>query len=380
MAERQRILFVDDESSFLNALRRILFNQRRVWDMNFVLSADEALDLARRGETDVVVSDVDMPGKDGFQLLTALREDERTRDVPFIILTGGEEQSFKRRALDLGATDLLNKPVSLEDLVARIWSALRLKAYQDELKAQKDMLERKVEERTAELAESRLDIVWRLAKAGEYRDPETGNHIVRVGYYCHILSEELGMTRDFTEAVFLTSPLHDIGKLGIPDDILLKSSQLTAEERRIMEQHCTIGAELLAPAFRHAIPTLSGREFARRPHGAPPENPILKMAAAIALSHHERWDGNGYPHRLAGEAIPLGGRITAVADVYDALCSVRPYKPAYPEEKTLAIMREEAACHFDPMVFAAFEKRLVDIRAIREQFADETNALLTGSP
>lgn len=370
MSDKKNILFVDDEPSFLHGLRRLLFSQRRVWDMFFVHSANEALAQTAEMDFDLIISDVGMPGKDGFELLTVLRQTERTRDIPVIILTGGDEVSFKRRALDMGATDLLNKPVSLEDLVARIWSALRLKSYQDELKSQKEILEQRVRERTVELEESRLDIIWRLAKAGEYRDRETGNHIVRVAYYCHLLAEQLGMDKDFTKLLFMTSPLHDIGKIGISDTILLKPGKLTPEERGIMEQHSEIGAEILQPDSWQTNALRAVEIIGLQQPPVNLDNPLLKMAGVIALGHHERWDGQGYPQKLRGDKIPLAARIVALADVYDALRSARPYKPAFTHEKTLAIMKEEAGGHFDPMVFDAYDKRIHDFQAIQEQMQD----------
>jgi response regulator RpfG family c-di-GMP phosphodiesterase len=341
------------------------------WDMSFVRSADEALEEICRNGHDVVVTDARMPDKDGFDLLTTLRGTDETKDVPVIVLTGANDSDLKRRALDLGAADLLNKPVNLEDLLARINNALRVKSYQDELKASKETLELKVAERTAELEESRRDIIWRLAKAGEYRDEETGNHIARVGCYCRVMSESLNLPADFVETIFLTSPLHDIGKIGVPDSILLKEGKLTSEERDIMEQHCAVGSAILLQEPKGMRPFLAWRANEQCVTQEIGDNGILKMAASIAMTHHERWDGGGYPQGLTGEDIPLESRIVALSDVYDALSFARPYKPAYPEDKVLAIMREEAGCHFDPRVYATFEKVIDEFRTVRAQLSDE---------
>ncbi|MBN2211372.1 MAG: response regulator [Sedimentisphaerales bacterium] len=372
MAEKKHILFVDDDPAFLHGLRRLLFAQRKVWEMNFVLSADEALEETLQQHYDLIISDVSMPGKDGFELLGMLREREQTQDIPVIILTGGDELSYKRRALDMGATDLLNKPVSQEDLVARIWSALRLKSYQDELKQQKSLLENKVQERTAELEDSRLEIIWRLAKAGEYRDKETGNHIIRVGYISYLLAEQLGMDEEFKKLMFVTSPLHDIGKIAISDTILLKPGKLTPQERLDMQTHTTIGADLLRPDARQKNALRAICSLGLYQAVSNNENPLLRMAAIIALRHHEWWDGSGYPDGLKGDAIPLEARIVALADVYDALRSQRPYKPPMSEEKAMAIMHEESLRHFDPMVYDAFLKRQEDLQVITDQYADGT--------
>jgi len=249
---------------------------------------------------------------------------------------------------------------------------LRLKAYQDELKQQNDTLELKVRERTAELEESRLDIILRLGKAAEYRDEDTGNHIIRVGCYCRAIAEELQMEHDFIEKIFLTSPLHDIGKIGIPDSILLKRGKLTPDEFQVIETHCRIGQEILQQDPKGLKPFLELHRNHLLAHKM--DNPILKMAADIALYHHERWDGSGYPCRIRGTDIPLAARIVALADVYDALRSCRPYKPGFSEQKTLSILREEKGSHFDPMVYAAFEKVIDQFRAIHEHFSDPAEA------
>lgn len=370
---KRRILFVDDEPSFLDGLRRLLHAHRETWDMHFVTSVDAALDSLRNAPADAVVSDVAMPGATGFDLLAALPAIDGCEDLPVIMVTGVHEHDLKRRALDLGAADLLSKPVAVEDLVARLRNALRLKACRDGIKARNAHLEQKVAERTKALAESRLDLIWRLARVAEYRDEETGNHIIRVGHYCRTIAETLGLAPEFCETLFHTSPLHDIGKIGIPDHILLKPARLTPEEWTVMKQHCAIGAAILRQdvlTFAH----LFGQDGARRAATpAQEESSLLPMASAIALSHHEWWDGTGYPYGLAGETIPLEARIVAVADVYDALFSARPYKPAYPESVVLTAMRDQAGRHFDPAVHAAFEQALETFRAIRTEFADETN-------
>ena len=367
---KSKILFVDDEPKFLSSLQRMLHNQEEIWDMRFAQSVDEALEKLHENDFDIVISDVNMPDKDGFQFLETLAASELTKDIPVIILTGVGEHALKRKALARGATDLLNKPVEPEDLLARLHSVLRLKSFQDQLKNHNQVLEEKVRERTAELEASRLDILLRLGKAAEYRDEETGNHILRVGCYCRTLAEELDMVPEFVELIFLASPLHDIGKIGIPDNILLKQGKLTASERNIMERHCAIGVEILQQEPNGMKTFLN---WGRKNGLEPPvfENPILVMASTIALSHHEKWDGSGYPKGLKGEDIPLAGRIVALADVYDALRSERPYKPAYSEIKTLAIMAEQAARHFDPMAFSAFKNMTEMFGSIHERFSDE---------
>ncbi len=368
---KRRILFVDDEPHVLDGLRRMLHAERDRWEMSFVDGARAALDQMRAASFDAVVSDVNMPGKDGFALLVEMRTDERTQDVPVIILTGRYEGDIKRRALDLGATDLLSKPVDPQDLIARLRNAIRLKEYQDELKAQNVILELKVEQRTAELADSRLDIIWRLGKVAEHRDEQTGNHVVRVGCYCRVIAETLGADHEFVEMLLLTSPLHDIGKIGIPDAVLLKPGPLSEDEWDVMKRHCAIGAEILREDSKVMNAFLAWRGGRTCGHNGNGQNPILRTASSIALTHHEWRDGTGYPTGLAGENIPLESRIVALADAYDALCFERPYKPALPEAEALRIIRNEVGRHFDPQVHAAFEKSITELRAIQTELRDE---------
>ncbi len=368
-----RVLFVDDDPKFLDGLRRMLRPHRKEWTMIFLGSAAEALREMRGSIVDTLVSDLQMPHQTGFDLLQRIEMSPSWRHIPVIIMTGAAERDLKRRALDQGATDLLNKPVDPADLIARIRSALRLKTYQDQIRGQNDILERNVRERTRALDASRVDLIWRLGRVAEFRDEQTGNHIMRVGSYCKMLAEALGTPREFADMIFLTSPLHDIGKIGIPDGILLQPRKLTPTEWDIMRRHCAIGAEILrqetwtrSPLF--AVSCVDSNEADNQ------RNPVLEMASSIALAHHEWWDGTGYPQRLSGEAIPLEARIVAVADVYDALSSARPYKPALPEHTVLDIMGQQVGTHFDPVVYEAFLRSRAAFRTILGQLADHAEA------
>ncbi len=373
---KQRILFVDDEQKLLDGYKRILRNMRDVWELGFVCNVDAALTRLEEESFDVIVSDVMMPGKSGFEFLEILQRDEEVRRTPVIIVTGCNDHDLKSRALRMGAMDLLNKPVEREDLVARINSMIRLKSYQDKLEDQNKILEERVKERTAELEDSRFDIIWRLGKLAEFRDEDTGNHVLRVGSYCRTLAELLGKNRDFVEMIFLTSPLHDIGKVGVPDSILLKCGKLNPEEWELMKQHCEIGADIFNQDAKTMQSFLSWRGDLSHSSNKMEHNPIHKMAASIAMSHHERWDGKGYPKGLVGSDIPLESRIAAIADVYDALSSVRPYKKAFPEDKVIEIMGSERGNHFDPDVYDIFENSFDKFRRIRAQFADNKPELV----
>lgn len=374
---KKRVLFVDDEPNFLAGMRRMLRGQRDQWELLFAGGVDEAIALIARERVDTIVSDVNMPRKSGFDLLGALKADEATRNIPVIILTGNAENDLKRRGLDMGAADLLNKPVNIEDLTARVRNALKLKEYEDILRDQNAVLERKVRERTAALEYSRQDIIWRLAKAGEFRDQDTGEHVIRVAACSRVLAESLGLESEYCEALYITSPLHDIGKIGIPDGILFKPGKLTSEERSFMERHCEIGAAILMevpvdqkdPASDVQVPV---NENPRASDGDLQHGDKLRcLAAEIAITHHEHWDGSGYPRGIAGNDIPISGQIVAVADVYDALRSVRAYKQAFSVERTLEVMRMDQGTHFAPDVFAAFAGVVEEFEQIRQQHADE---------
>lgn len=369
MKNTHRILFVDDDPNFLEGIRRMLHTQRASWDLFFAHTADEAIEKTEHYDFDAIVADISMPGKDGFQLLGTLVHSNATRDVPVVIITGMNDTTVKRRALEEGATDLLGKPVSMEELLARLRSVLRLKDYQDELKRQNEVLEVKVRERTADLEESRLDIMLRLGKVAEFRDAETGNHILRVGCFCRAIAQELGMDLDFVERLFLTAPLHDIGKIGISDDILLKPGKLNDAERDIMKRHTLLGAQMLLHEPKGLRPFLQwhrDREAVQRSSQV-----MILMAADIALYHHERWDGGGYPKGLSGTDIPLSARITALADVYDALRSKRPYKEPFSQEDTIEIITAQSGKQFDPMIVAAFASVTDVFDDMYHEFSDE---------
>jgi response regulator RpfG family c-di-GMP phosphodiesterase len=375
--DKKHLLFVDDEVSILEMFERMLHSESKAWRLHFAQSVDEAVQITSQYDLDVIVTDVKMPGKGGFDFLRSLRASKRTCNIPTIVVTGDSEPTLKRRALDLGATDLLTKPVCPEDLLARIRNALRLKSYEDRLEQQVETLDGAVKERTGDLAQSQREIIWRLAKASEYRDDETGNHVVRVACYARAIAGALQTDKDFLEAIFLASALHDVGKIGVPDSILLKPGPLTQGEREEMQKHCLIGAGILMHEPR-AMRVCRKRGYGGSPsdHDTP-KNPLLRMAVIIAKHHHEKWDGSGYPAGLSKGRIPLEARIVALADVYDALTTERRYKPAFSREKALETVREEAGRHFDPQIVAAVEPNLAEVTAIH---AEPYEAELCWSP
>ncbi|HYC76175.1 MAG TPA: HD domain-containing phosphohydrolase [Planctomycetota bacterium] len=363
-----RILVVDDEEMVRRAMA-VLLKPFVGWTVTTAGDAASALAYLDTEPFDAVVADIHMPGVDGFALLSEIRRRPRTADLPVVVVTGASERDLKRRALDLGATDLLTKPVDGPDLVARLRSVLRLKDFQDQLRRHNEELEETVRRRTAQLESARLELIWRLGKAAEFRDSETGSHVVRVGFFAMEIAREMGVDRRTAATLFHTAPLHDIGKLGIPDQILLKPGKLTPEEWEVMKGHARIGADLLRSDALGVQRAWDSGDVAL-PQGDVDRGDLLDMAANIANYHHERWDGGGYPEGLLRDAIPLEARITALADVFDALSSKRPYKAAFDDAEVLALVRRGAGTQFDPAVSTAFEARLPRLREIQVRFRD----------
>ncbi|MFT5524503.1 MAG: putative two-component system response regulator [Pirellulaceae bacterium] len=359
---RQTIMIIDDVPVNVKVLKAHL--QTAGYESLRTLSdSTEAIAAIYREQPDLVLLDLMMPEVSGLDILEALRSDDKMRHLPIVILTGTESSELRVRALNLGATDFLTKPVDLEELLPRVRNTLTIKLHQDEL-------EQRVAERTLQLEQSRLDLIHRLAKAAEYRDNETGRHVIRVGSYAGIIASELGLPADRVSMIEQAATLHDLGKIGIPDAILHKPGKLSPEEFRTVQKHCSIGHQICesmdADEFRlFARHTLVGSEIMQ---GC--GTPLLDLAGVIALTHHEKWDGSGYPLGLAGEDIPIEGRITAVADVFDALSSKRPYKEAFCVQKCFHILEEGRESHFDPLVLDALFARKDDIVRTQIKYAD----------
>jgi len=364
--KKSHILFVDDEYHVLDGLRRMLSKYRNEFNVVFAASVNEALKVIGEGDFDTVVSDITMPERDGFDLLQTLRENSDTRDLPVVVLTGLSDREVKKRALELGATDILNKPVDQEELIARLRSCVRQKRYLDEIKKLNNNLQLKVKERTLDLAQSRLDMILRLGYLAEYREQVSGTHGIKVGCYAKVIGETLELDALFLERIFVASPLHDVGKIGISDKVLNKKGPLTFDEWALLKEHCIFGWEIL----NRKIPGISLLYSMEGHHLMedldPQKNPLLKLAATIALTHHEWWNGKGYPHKLSGEDIPLESRIVALADVYDELTTERPYESAHSEEEALALIRQKSGEQFDPKIHTAFENSIPKIREIQK--------------
>lgn len=329
-----RILVVDDEEVNVRALTRIL----RAAGYGNVLSTTDPKTVAglyHDQDPDVVLLDLHMPDVDGLGVLRQLRAAAGPQAyVPVLMLTGDSSREARRQALSAGAKDFLTKPFEMEDVLLRIRNLLETRYLHREITTQNQLLEQRVRQRTVELEGAYLDTLERLASAAEFRDDETGRHTERVGEVAALLGSALDLPEEDLFLIRRAAPLHDVGKIGIPDAILRKPGPLTSEEWEVMKTHATIGARILA----------GGRSR------------VVQLAEEIALSHHEQWDGEGYPGGVAGEAIPLHGRLVMVADVYDALTSDRVYREAWPAEKVLAYIRQYAGQRFDPRIAALCDR------------------------
>jgi len=345
------ILLVDDEPANVKLLERILrnFGYR---DLLSTTDPRTVLDLFQQHGFDLIILDLNMPHMDGFEVMHRLQALGRDDLPPILILTAQHDQEPRGRARGAGAHDYVTKPFAVDELLARVRNLLQVQLYHKSMRGRNQWLEERVRERTEELYDTRLQIVRRLGRAAEFRDNETGLHIVRMSKMSVVLGEAADMCSGDCELLLNASPMHDIGKIGIPDQILLKPAKLEPHEWDIMKTHTSIGAEIL-----------SGDD-----------SELLSMARLIALTHHEKWDGSGYPSGLAGEDIPLVGRIVALADVFDALTSERPYKMAWTLEAAMEYIDGNPGKHFDPRLVDLFRSRLRDILAIKDQFAEPASA------
>jgi len=334
---RTRILVVDADSGNLNSLETLLSSFG--YEVVRATSGDEALAELKRKSPDIILLDVFIPKTDGFGIITQVKENGNVANAPLVLMTAKEETEERLKALEVGTDDFLTKPVDEAELRTRINSLQKVKAYNDQLSHYQEDLETEVARRTQELTKAfekikvaSLDTVYRLSRAAEYKDEDTGAHVQRMSHYSSAIARKLGLDDEFIENILWAAPMHDVGKIGIPDRVLLKPGKLDSDEWVIMRQHTTIGAEILKDA----------------------DADFIKLAAEIALTHHEKWDGSGYPNGIKGSDIPLAGRIVALADVFDALTTERPYKEPFPLEKALAIIKEGEGSHFDPQIAEAF--------------------------
>ncbi len=358
MDRKQNILVVDDRTVSRKFLKSLL----KTMGYTVFQAEDgvEALSIVNDKAIDLVLMDALMPEMDGFETTRRIRRNEATRDLPIIMVTGLDDPQNRIKAIETGVNDFLTKPVDRTELRVRTASLIKMKMYQDEIKQHRIDLESKVTERTADLKDAlaclkrahqktfqaHIDTIRRLCVAAEYKDGDTGSHIKRVGGYCEILATHLGMPSQEVQTIKIASAMHDIGKIGIPDQILLKPGKLTSEEWKTMRQHCYIGALILKGS----------------------DSELLKAGEIIASSHHEKWDGSGYPDGLAGHDIPLYGRICALADTFDALTTKRAYKKAFENEKAFQILKEGRNTAFDPDLLDIFFNHEAEILQVQRRY------------
>jgi putative two-component system response regulator len=328
-----KILIVDDQEANIILLEQILKRAGYV-TVTSTMNPRDVCELHRYNRYDLILLDLQMPGMDGFQVMEGLKEIETEGYLPVLVITAQPEH--KLRALHAGAQGFISKPFEMAEVQVRIRSILEVRLLNSTLHHYNDELEQRVKERTAELKAGYQETIFAMTRAAEHKDEDTGNHVQRISYYSQELAKLLGMDDEFIENIFFASPMHDIGKIGIPDHVLLKPGNFLHHEWKIMQEHSAMGAKILGNS----------------------KSPYLQMGAEIALNHHERWDGGGYPNGKVAEEIPLSARIMNICDIYDALRSKRPYKSAFDHETTMKIIvqgdyrtRPE---HFDPVILAVF--------------------------
>lgn len=348
MRGSMKVAIVDDTPVNLLLMEKLVAHQPDCVPMPF---GDPAAGLrwCLDNEPDLIIVDYMMPVMDGLEFIQRVRAMHDRDDVPILMVTANHERQTRYDALMRGANDFLTKPIDKNEFEPRVRNMLRLRQAHLDTRQRAEILAEEVRRATTEIFQRERETITRLARAAEFRDPETGAHIQRMARYSALIAERLGMSREQVDNILQAAPMHDVGKLGIPDYILLKPGRLNPEEREIMKQHAMIGHDILKDSA----------------------SVVVQLGASIALSHHEKYDGTGYPRGLAGEGIPVEGRIVAVADVFDAITSERPYKKSWPIDEALAFLREGRGTHFDPACIDIFFDSLDEVLRIREQFRDD---------
>ncbi|MFY0678417.1 MAG: two-component system response regulator [Neptuniibacter sp.] len=341
--DKQVVLVVDDTPENIDVLNGIL---RSTYNVKAALSGQIALQIAQQSpQPDLILLDVMMPEMDGYEVCKALKANPKTKNIPVIFVTAKDTEGDETFGLDLGAVDYITKPVSPAIVKARVKTHLVL--YD-----QNRHLEKSLQDRTKDLLQTQLQIIQRLGRAAEFKDNETGLHVIRMSHYSRLIAEGLELPNDYSDLIFKAAPMHDVGKIGIPDSVLLKPGKLDEQEWELMRRHPQFGADIIG---EHKCE-------------------LLQEARVIALAHHEKWDGSGYPNGLSGEAIALSARIVAVADVFDALTTERPYKKAWTIEDAVALINKETGKHFDPQIVAVFHKVLPNILEIKKEYAEGSSS------
>jgi putative two-component system response regulator len=342
-----RILIVDDQLINIKLLEKML----RQAGFTSLYSTNLGAEVKQRYfeyEIDLILLDIRMPDMDGFQVMETLQTAIQDDYLPILVITAELTQEIRKKSLCSGAKDFITKPFDQTEVIQRIRNMLEVRLLHKQVLTQNETLEQQVKIRTQQLEQSRLEIIKRLGRAAEYKDNETGNHILRMSHFAHMLALAVGLSDKFAADILTSEPMHDIGKFGIPDHILLKPGSIKPDEWEIMKTHVKIGADLLADT----------------------DVPLLKLASNIALTHHEKWDGSGYPNGLKGEAIPIEGRICAICDVFDALTSERPYKKEWPVEQAVDYLLTQKGQHFDPELVDHFLAIIEQVLHYRSRYPD----------
>ncbi|MDH5459037.1 MAG: response regulator [Nitrospinota bacterium] len=343
-----KILIVDDEEANIKLLEYLLL-QSGYHSIRSTTDSREVVKIYQEFCPDLVLLDFNMPYMDGVEVMGKLQEIENETYPSVAIITASNNDKTKIRSLITGALDYLAKPFDAVEVAARIKNILNVRLLHNRINQQNKLLDQKIRERTQELSDTRLEVVQRLSRAAEYRDNETGMHVIRMSRYSYLLAEAVGLSIDQCELLQHASPMHDIGKIGIPDSILQKPEKLDASEWEIMKTHAEIGGQILSDS----------------------DSDLMRMAESIALTHHEKWDGSGYPRGLKGEEIPLEGRIVAICDVFDALTSKRPYKEEWSVEMAIQELKDNSGIHFDPTLVNKFIEILPHVLRVKECCQDQ---------
>ena len=341
--KKANILIVDDSKMNVSKLNNILMDK---YDVDFALSGESALKTISHKLPDLILLDIIMPGMSGYEVCKILKSSDRPKYIPIIFVTSRDYEFDEAKAFEYGAVDYIVKPVREIVVNARVKAHLSYYYHQIEL-------EDRVHMKTKEIYDTRLEIIKKLGIAAEYKDNDTGMHIARMSRYCYIIAKNYGLSEADARTLLNASPMHDVGKIGIPDNILEKKGMLDEDEWLIMRDHCRIGKEILGNN----------------------SSELLKIASIVSFEHHEKWDGSGYPRGLKNTEIKICARIVALCDVFDALTSNRPYKKAWPVDKAIEYIRAESGKHFDPKVVEAFDKSLDDIIKIKKRYTNSKHSI-----
>ncbi|SLM31351.1 Response regulator receiver [Desulfamplus magnetovallimortis] len=357
------ILIVDDMPSNLQVLGQILKSQKYI--IMVASNGQTALNMVVDRKPDLILLDIMMPEMDGFEVCRRLKSSDATKSIPIIFLTAKTDSEDVLKGFEMGAVDYITKPFNAAELLSRVRTHIELRMLQTNLESAVDSRTKelhsaldKLKIMHSTLQGTYLEIINRLALAAEYRDNETGQHVLRMSHFSSLLARAAGFDENYCHNLLHASSMHDVGKIGIPDSILLKPGKLTSEEFEIMKSHTIIGGELLSGI----------------------DSDVCHLARAIALTHHEKWNGKGYPNALSGKKIPMEGRIVAVADVFDALTSVRPYKKAWETDDAIALLKKEKGEHFDPYLVDLFIDNLPGILEIKHEFVEDEELTDTAEP